>query len=176
MGTRLILVPILLTLTHWVKDFMNWCLSQSTLPHIPKIQTRPPSHNPYLVLRTSSTTHVPTILRSLSEWFIVSAQAEQKGNISLHFLLYGRTGWYIFLGGRTLHLIILSLSSPRDGVHPRTLPSDLEKIYHINKYRDRDWWHPHSRSFPLLRSAICFSSFRSTPYKVSRIIIEEFFT
>ena len=43
-------------------------------------------------------------------WFIVSAQAEHNGNISLEWLIYGNTGWYCFLGGRTLYVIIPSLS------------------------------------------------------------------
>jgi len=30
------------------KDLLNLCLSESTLPHTSKIETRPPSHNPYL--------------------------------------------------------------------------------------------------------------------------------
>ena len=103
-----------------------------------------------MALRTSSTTQVPTIHLSSSvcvqlPWFIVSAQAEHNLNISLDLLLYGSTGWYIFLGGRTLHFIISSLSKQSRGQSAHTsLSGDLQGTYRTYKCSGTDWYRPHN--------------------------------
>ena len=85
-----------------------------------------------MALRTSSSTHVPTIHLSSSvcihlPWVIVAAEAEHNGNISLELLLYGSTGWHSFLGGRTLNFIYHTYPNIQgDSLHSNTLSADVQ--------------------------------------------------
>ena len=135
-----------------------------------------------MALRTSSFNQLPMIQRSSSEcvqrpWFIVWAQAEHKGNISLELDVYGRTGWYSFLGGKTLHFIIPSLSRQSGGaacthIHFRVAYRKLSIFTNIRVQSN----HIHIVNFfPRPNFVICFCYLSSTAYKASRIFSGKFF-
>ena len=130
-----------------------------------------------MALRTSSTTEVPSIHLYSSvcvqlPWFIASAQAEHNGNISLWLFLYGSTGWYSFLGGRTLHFIIpLPIQTVRETIctriHFRVTNKELAVLTNVGVQTD----NVHITDFfPLLNSVVCFRCLGSTPVQGISII------
>jgi len=125
------MIPVSILGTYWYtpqKGLLNWKICQSISLYITKFKHF--FHNIVHIhsRADSSTTHVPTIHRSFPEcvqwqWFMASAHAEHNGNISLELLLYGRTGLYSFLEGKTLHFIIPSLSKQSRGQSAPTYTS-----------------------------------------------------
>jgi len=102
-------------------------------------------------------------------WFIVLAQDEHNGNISLDLLFYGSTERYNFLGDRTLHFIIHSLSSQGDIPHPRKLSMTYRELAVLTNVEGQtDNFHT-TDFFPWL-TVVCFLASVLPPNKVSRKI------
>jgi len=153
---------------------------QSTLPHTPKIQTRPPSHNPYLQPcgPHPCSDYTPLLIRVCTIVLVHSVgtswtQGEHQFGVA--FVL--STGWYSFLGGGTLHLIIPSLSKVRGTVcthvHFRVAHRKLTIFTNVRVQTD----HIHiSDFFRILDYVILLVASVLPPYKALRILIGDFFT